>query len=94
MIVELRKKQSRFSVRILRKGKLENVATPSNIKVSQDRERQRKKTLDSLTKWHSRESTTELIAGFRDPESWRNMTVKVSTWCRTWDLIEADLNTH
>jgi hypothetical protein len=65
-IKELRKKQSRFIGHILRKGKLENIVTTGKINGRKDRGRQREKMLDSLTKWHGRKSTTELIACTRD----------------------------
>jgi hypothetical protein len=76
-IKELRKKQSGFIGHILRKGKLENIVTTGKINGRKDRGRQREKMLDSLTKWHGRKSTTELIACTRDRESWRNMTANV-----------------
>jgi ribosomal 50S subunit-associated protein YjgA (DUF615 family) len=68
-IKELGKKQSRFIGHILRKGKLENIVTTGKINGRKDRGRQREKMLDSLTKWHCRKSTTELIACTRDRES-------------------------
>jgi ribosomal 50S subunit-associated protein YjgA (DUF615 family) len=49
-ITELRKKQSRFIGHILRKGKLENIVTTGNINGRKDREGQREKMLDTLTK--------------------------------------------
>jgi hypothetical protein len=76
-IKELRKKQSGFIGHILRKGKLENIVTTGKINSRKDRGRQREKMLDSLTKWHGRKSTTELIACTRDRESWRNITANV-----------------
>jgi ribosomal 50S subunit-associated protein YjgA (DUF615 family) len=66
IIVELRKKQSRFIGHILRNGKLENIVTTRKINGRKDRGRQEEKMLDSLTKWHDRKSTTELIACTRD----------------------------
>ena len=60
-IKELRKQTSRFIEHILRKGKLENIVTTDKINGRKDRGRQREKMLDSLTKWHGRKSTTELI---------------------------------
>jgi hypothetical protein len=54
IIVELRKKQSRFIRQILRKGKLENIVTTGKIRGRKDRGRQWENMLDSLTKWHDR----------------------------------------
>ena len=72
-IKELRQKQSGFIGHILRKEKLENIVTTGKINGRKDRGRQREKMLDSLTKWHGRKSTPELIACTRDRKSWINM---------------------
>jgi hypothetical protein len=66
-----------FIAHFLRSGKLENIATPGKINGKRDRGRQQEKMLDSLTKWHSKQSTTGLMALSTGRESWRNMTANV-----------------
>jgi len=73
----LRRRQLKFTGHILRKGKLEHIATTGKMIGRRDRGRQREKILDSLTKWHGRESTTDLIASTKNREMWRNMTANV-----------------
>jgi hypothetical protein len=53
------------------------MVTTRKIKSRNDRGSQREKIMDSLTNWHSRKSTTEIIARIRDGESWRNMTANI-----------------
>jgi hypothetical protein len=74
MLLELRKKQSRFIPHIVKKGKLENIVTTGKIEVSKDRGRQREKMLDSLARFHSRKTTTELIACIMTPNICRQST--------------------
>ena len=66
IITELRKRQSKFIGHILRKGKLEYIVTTGKLKGRGDRGRRR-----SLTKWHRRESTTQLTENTRNREVWR-----------------------
>jgi hypothetical protein len=75
--LKIRQKQLRFIWHILRKRKLENIVTTGKINDKRGRRRPREKMLDSLTKWHIRKSTTELIACTIDRELWRNMIANV-----------------
>ena len=61
LITNIRKRQSMFFGHIMRRGKLEHIVTTGKISGKRDRGRQREKILDSLTTYHGKTSTSELI---------------------------------
>ena len=78
LIINIRKRQSSFFGHVMRRGGLEHIVTTGKIEGRRDRGRQREKILDSLTSWHGRASTSELIANTNDRDLWRSMIAYAS----------------
>ena len=73
LIKNMRKRQSTFFGHVMRRGGIENILTTGKLEGTRTRGRPRETILDSLTRWHGRKSTAELIACTRDRGMWRDM---------------------
>ena len=57
----------------MRRGGIENILTTGKIEGTRTRGRPREKILDSLTRWHGRKSTAEIIACTKDRGMWKDL---------------------
>ena len=78
LIKNIRKRQATFFGHVMRREKLEHLATTGKLDGKRSRGRQREKMIDGLTTWLNAESVIETLTSSKDRDVWRDMVANAT----------------